>query len=343
MSLTSFWRGLELPPDFLPRRLGVLDIGARGGVQWPWHQLPPDCLDLTLVEPDPDEAERLRRDLASSRGGAVLPTALWSEETTVQLHVNRSPGTSSVFAPNFNLLNQFPDPQRFEAMSTIAVETKTIDGLAAEGRLRDTDFVKIDAQGAELAILSGGAGHLSRNVVALELEIAFCELYSGQPLFADVDAFVRGLGLELWDLRKTYWKYERGRQVPGPQKGRLVFGDALYLRPLQRLEPWLAARPVADAQNKAIMLIVTALAYGYADYATAVLDEPSIARFVDPARTGLERAIRSVGRGFRLPRHGNRHLFWFFNLLAVASQTSYGGWATTSQGLGSRRRGPFWS
>lgn len=344
MSFRSFWKGLDLPPDLLPRPLGVLDIGARGGVQWPWDQISPRCLDITLVEPDPEEVDRLRRDWESTRRGTVLPAALWREETTLQLHVNRSPGTSSVFPSNFNLLNQFPDARRFEAVSIIDVPTQTIDGVAAANGFHDIDIAKIDVQGAELAILEGGFVHLSHNLVALELEVEFCPLYVGQPLFSDVDSFVRGMGLELWDLHTTYWKYERGRHVPGPQKGRLVCGDALYFRPLQGLESWLSAMAAASAQSKAVMLVVTALVYGYVDYATAVLTDPTVARFFESgARVGLERAIRSVGRGFRLPRRGNRYLYWFFNLLAIASRTSYGDWATGGPGLGSRRRGPFWS
>lgn len=344
MSLRSFWKGLELPAGLFPRPLGVLDVGARGGVQWPWDQLSPQCLDITLVEPDPTEAARLKVEWESTGRGTVLPTALWSEQTRLPLHVNRSPGTSSVYRSNFEVLNQFPDASRFETVTTVDVATETIDGVAAANRLRDIDVAKIDVQGAELAILQGGARHLGQNLVALELEVEFCGLYQDQPLFAEVDTFVRGMGLELWDLRLTYWKYEQGRHAPGPQKGRLVCGDALYLRPLQGLSEWLSAMPLGSAQSKAVMLIVVALLYGYVDYATAVLVDPRLAQFFPPdTRAGLERAIASAGRGFRLPRRGNRYLYWFFNLLAVASRQSYGDWASGTSGLGSRRRGPFWS
>ena len=96
----GFWSGVELPPGLLPRPVRVLDVGARGGAQWPWVSLPQDCLDLTLVEPDPDEAERLRADSARHGRGTVLPVALWSEETTLTLHLNRSPGTSSSSSTN---------------------------------------------------------------------------------------------------------------------------------------------------------------------------------------------------------------------------------------------------
>jgi FkbM family methyltransferase len=339
----SLWGGLELPRDLLSRRLALLDVGARWGVQWPWDQLPADSVEITFVEPEPEEAVQLRQQIAARGSGRVLTTALWSEETTVQLHVNRSAGTSSVFAPNRRVLDQFPESDRFDTISTIPVSTKTVNGLAAERAWPHLDVAKIDVQGAELEIIKGGADCFARNLVALEVEVSFCELYSGQPLFADIDIAARALGLELWDLRKTYWKYERGRLVPGPQKGRLVFGDALYFRPITSLSQWL--EQVGDgAANKVIMMVVTALAYGYADYATAVLSDLSIAKFVDKdARVRLQRAIDSVGSGLRIAGRGNRYVYWCFQLLAGASRPSHGGWAIPGSGLGSRRRGPFWS
>ena len=47
---------LEVPAGVLPRRLSLLDIGARGGVQWPWDQVNRELLSVVLVEPDPIEA-----------------------------------------------------------------------------------------------------------------------------------------------------------------------------------------------------------------------------------------------------------------------------------------------
>jgi len=297
-----------------------------------------------MVEPDPVEAARLQQDCQRQGRGAVIQTALWSSVTTLRLNINRSPGTSSVFPSNMAVLEQFPDADRYRNDRVVELSAQTIDGLAYAGRMPGVDFAKIDVQGAELAVLQGGARHFADHLVGLEVEVEFCHLYTGQPLFADVDAFVRTLGLELWDIRKTYWKYERGRYVPGPPKGRAAFGDALYFRPLTGLAGWMAALPPDVAKQKAAMLIVSALAYGYVDYAVAVLHEPAIAQlFDDAARNGLQRGIDTLGAGFRPFRQGNRYLFMIFEILARAFRPSFEGWVSGGQGLGSRRRGPFWT
>ncbi len=102
------------------------------------------------------------------------------------------------------------------------------------------DFVKIDVQGGELAILQGGEKFFKENIIGLEVEVSFAPMYINQPLFSDVDIFAREkLGLELWDIRKAYWKYKQ-KKYKTPLKGRLIFGDALYLRPIPTLDGWLA-------------------------------------------------------------------------------------------------------
>ena len=320
-----------------------MDIGARGGVQWPWDHLDSNLLSVVLVEPDPIEAEKLQRELNATHN-VILPFVLWREGKAVSLNLNRSPGTSSVFLPNRQFLDQFPDANRFDVLRTIDISTVTIDGLASSSQIPTIDFAKIDVQGSELAILEGGRNHLAANLVGLEIEVEFAELYSGQPLFGEVETFVREqLGLELWDLSKVYWKYEQGRHTPGPTKGRLVFGDALFLRPLSGTEAWLATMQPNVAKEKVIMLVITALAYGYTDFATSLLSMPSLDRYFDaPRRQGLQFAVNSVGAGFRPFRYGSGPLFAIFDAFAKAVKPTHAGWASRGHGLGSHRQGPFW-
>lgn len=298
---------------------------------------------MVLVEPDPFEAERLRKGLSPNEG-AILPFALWRDEGNLTLNLSRSPGTSSVYPPNMRFLAQFPEAGRFDVVKKLEIPAKTIDGLARAGQLTHVDFAKIDVQGAELAILEGGRNYLAANLVGLELEVEFAELYVGQPLFSDVEAFVRKrIGLELWDLRKSYWKYEKGRHTPGPVKGRLIFGDALFLRPPSGLEEWIESMSHDVAKEKVTMLVVTALAYGYVDYASALLETPALIRLLDASlRKGLQCALKSIGGGFRPLQHGNGLFFVLLNAVARSFQPTHAGWASQGQGLGSRRHGPFW-
>lgn len=306
------------------RKLELLDIGARDGLQWPWNRIP-ESVSPTLVEPDPEEAERLR-----AQGHSVLEVALWHEPSPVSLHITRSPGGSSVFRPARAFLDQFPESGRFDITHSIKMEATTLDSLS----LQEIDFLKIDTQGSELAILQGGVTQLQR-LVGLEVEVEFAQMYEGQPLFADVDKFVRErLGLELWDIRRTHWKHKAGLGTR-TSKGRLIFGDALYLRPMATLELWRLSLG-ADGPNKLAMLALSAIAYGFLDYAQVLL---TLRAFPPEAAELLSAQIRRPT--FRPLRNGNARLFTLLDALAKAFRPWHRGWAVAEE-LGSRRRGPFW-
>ena len=330
-------------PD-LSRRFSFMDIGARGGIGWPWSKLPSELLSVVLVEPDPEEAEKLQQQIAATGGGLVLPFALWRNEAELSLNINRWPATSSLYPANHSFLDQFPESDRFHAERKISIQAYNIDFLAANKKLPNVDFIKVDVQGAELPILEGGEKTLTAELIGLEVEVEFTEMYSGQPLFGDVDRFVREkIGLELWDLHTVHWKYRSGMKSSGPSKGRVIFGDALYLRPLTNIESWLDALPTQVAKEKAAMLVIAAIAYGYIDYASAVLQNAAVARHLDPiVKIAFEKGIAMTTSGFRPFKYGNRYLHWLFNALAQGLRPTYKGWAYAGNGLGNKRRGPFW-
>jgi len=92
-------------------------------------------------------------------------------------------------------------------------------------------------------------------------------MYIGQPMFNDVDVFLRSKGFDLFDLRKTYWNCSLGS---GADKGRLIFGDALYFRSPDSL---LEAVKVGSKDAAYIQRgIAVYLAYGYRRLASWTVD-----------------------------------------------------------------------
>ena len=336
-------RTLKIDPERLPRKLALLDVGARGGIQWPFDHVDRKLLSVVMVEPDPVEAARLKKSFEAV-GDTILESALWRDEEVLSLNITRSAGASSVFQPNRKFLDQFPESDRFDVLQSPDIAARTIDGLHFANQIPCVDFAKIDAQGAELAIIEGGKQFLESNLIGLEVEISFASQYSGQALFADVETFVRTqLGLELWDLRKTYWKYAHANGAPGPIKGRLIFGDALFFRPIGSLEEWLGGLPSGAAQEKTTMLVLVTLLYGYLDYANALLAAPFVASYLGVRQAEmLMELVCGAGSGLRPFQNGSGALFGLFEGLARAFQPTHGGWASVGQRLGSRRRGPLW-
>lgn len=319
-----------------PRRLRLLDVGARWGLQEPWTTLP-SAVDVIAFEPDPEEYQTL---LAAKRpGDAVFNTALGAREGRAELRLTASRGSSSLFTPNMRFLGQFPDARRFDVEAVEEVAVEPLDALFADGRLDGLDFAKIDVQGAELDILKGGRKALSEHALGLEVEVEFHPLYEGQPLFSDVDPFVRGeLGLELQDLRKTYWKYPEGIGVGGT-KGKLIFGDALYLRPPDGLAAWCGRLDAPQAAEKLQLACLAAAAYGLLDYSLRVLAQEDARTILGPAMVEAWRAaLLEHGRCRRYEGRFAPRLAQLLHLLYRAVQPMHQGWASIGQPLGLRKR-----
>src|SRR5262249_34589828 len=157
-----------------------------------------------------------------------------------------------------------PRVQRFDVVKRAAIPADRLDTLLPAKGVADTDFIKIDTQGAELAILEGASDTLDTRVFGVEVEVEFAPLYVGQPLFSDVDALLRSRGFQLFDLRHSYWKRTSGARYGGP-KGQLVFGDALYFKTEEAFAEQLGRLPDDDARRvKLLHALSIALLYGYA-------------------------------------------------------------------------------
>ena len=130
--------------------------------------------------------------------------------------------------------------------------------------INEVDFIKIDTQGYALPILRGYANNFD-SVIGLEIEVEFEPMYEGQPLFSDVDNFVKDKGFSLVDLKRYYWKRQNNVNT-GNSKGQMIFGDALYFK-----SPEQILLMPNSSQEKIIRCIFIYLSYGYVDLAQTLL------------------------------------------------------------------------
>ena len=138
-----------------------------------------------------------------------------------------------------------PDLACARFSKTTEVELTTLDLSATLLGLSQVDFLKLDTQGSELMVLQGAEASL-RSTRALEVEVEFNPIYVGQPLFGDVDAFLRARGFVLWRLKNLahysvesthgrfavrdehYFDSRRIRIEAGG--GQLLWGHAYFIR-----------------------------------------------------------------------------------------------------------------
>ena len=115
------------------------------------------------------------------------------------LFVTQEPACSSLLQPDPDLTENYPALACARQVSTAEIETTTLDLWAAKNKVLVVDYIKIDTQGSELEILKGGVGVL-QTARCLEVEVEFNPIYLGQPIFSEVDIFLRCQGFVLWKL-----------------------------------------------------------------------------------------------------------------------------------------------
>jgi len=256
--------------------LGIIDVGARGGVSPTVQAVAPLC-DVVGFEPDADEARRLQeagRRSVPWRSLAYLPYGLGAADGERLLYLCRSPGASSFYKPNRRFVDRFPDAGRFDIVTTATVPVRSLDSLVKDSQVAMPAFIgflKIDTQGGELEILHGAEQVLREQAVAVEVEVLFAPIYESPSTFRDVDAFLNRCGFTLFKLRRMEWVRQAAAQRPQISAGQLVFGDALYLRdPLSARNGGAPAQP---AQLEALVLI--ALLYDLHDFALELVHAPA--------------------------------------------------------------------
>ena len=324
----------NLADDYYERApLTLIDIGARGGLQSNWR---PAVRHLRHVgfEPDPAEHARLASG-ADPRRTVFINAAVGRARGRLVLNVGRLGGTSSHSEPNLEFLRRFPDPDRYEVVRQVEIETDRLDAVLPRHGIADPDFIKIDTQGAELAILEGAREALERSVLGLEVEVLFAPLYREQPSFGEIDDLLRRSGFQLFDLRPGYWKRAAGARYGGP-KGQLVFADVLYLRTEESLQQLLAG--IADATErraKLLRALAVSLLYGYVDYAIEIFEPNRDLLGADLAKP-IEAALRSeVPLSARLPHfRGKGWLSHAFYRMHRALFPTFGGWASSGRHIG---------
>jgi protein O-GlcNAc transferase len=225
------WSLLEFFPDEF--QISVLDIGAAYTEPPPYQPLI-DAGRARLVgfEPDPQECERLNREYGPPH--RFFPHFV-GDGGPATFHETNWTLTGSLYAPNSALLAKFQNlAELMTPVATHAVGTTRIDDIP---EIDDVDFIKIDVQGSELSVFRNATAALSKTLV-IQTEVEFVELYRGQPMFADVDSFLRSAGYQLHAFNGFGSRAFKPLVVNNDINAgfrQILWSDAIYVRDWMRL------------------------------------------------------------------------------------------------------------
>jgi hypothetical protein len=192
--------------------------------------------------------------------------ALGGHTGTGLLHVLKKPSGSSLYPPNEAVLNRFGPTSYGTLDKVVEVSLMTLSDFIDQHERPLPNLIKLDVQGAELDILKAIRPEHWRNVLAVQAEVEFVEFYRNQPLFAEVDAFMRARNFVLFDLLpvrsyrfdadRSHGLLRRHLNLVKSRRDiscRLIAGDALYLR---STEDVVAAGDLVTALKLFVILLV---------------------------------------------------------------------------------------
>ena len=195
----------------------ILDIGANTGqFAKSMHELFPEAR-LYSFEPLKDCYEELLVQFKNVPQFQAFNVALGDETGIVEMHRSEYSPSSSLLSMNDLHKTSFPYTKK-EILQK--VDLVCLDDIASPLELRKPMLVKLDVQGYEDKVISGGKSVIGQaDIVITELSVE--QLYDGQPLFDEIYKIMTSMGFQ---YRGNY------DQLCSPDDGRVLQVDGIFTK-----------------------------------------------------------------------------------------------------------------
>jgi FkbM family methyltransferase len=224
--------------------LTIVEAGARGGFNAEWTAFG-DSMRVIRFERDEDECARLAA--AAPPNVTYIPAALGGRAGEAPFYVTPLEASSGLYRTDMAYFARLLNADNGRVVREERITLLTLDEALARIGSPTVDFVQLDAGGAELDILRGGARVTSNDrLLGLLSEFRFHGDINGCPTFTDLDRHVQPLGFRLYDMHVSH-QSRRALPYPGvvdyrspggeryfanTTHGQVMAGNALYFRDL---------------------------------------------------------------------------------------------------------------
>ncbi len=220
--------------------LKCVDVGARGGMQKHWLPFL-GAISVDAIEPDTVACKA--QSEAKRPNEHWFPIGLGGKTGTTTLYLLSKPSGSSIFPPSTKNMIDYSGESYGTVAREVPIDLMTFSDFITTYKRPLPNLVKLDTQGSELEILKSLNTEHHSELLAIQTEVEVVEMYKGQPLFFELDAFMRGQGYILYDFLpvcqnrykndqeffflKKYLGLAKNRK---DMSSRLLAGDAFYIK-----------------------------------------------------------------------------------------------------------------
>jgi len=181
------------------RRGGIkglwLDVGAHMGETTLMQALQNPGLTVYAFEPNLRAVASL---IGRARNFIALPMAVAETDGCAQLHMNSFEEASSLLAMDEASRRSWKGGEALREESVVTVPTIRLDTFLDLMRIPLVDFLKIDTQGNDLAVVRSAGKRLGDiRKITMEVDVSRRRLYQGSPSKQEVLSFMLAAGFTL--------------------------------------------------------------------------------------------------------------------------------------------------
>jgi FkbM family methyltransferase len=220
----------------------IVDVGARDGFNAEWKVFG-EGMRVFCFEPDKDECKRLND--AAPPQVTYIPAALGRARQGQTLYHARLSYSTGLYPSSMDFFYRLLNGKNAELVGQELVWIETLNQVMAERKIGVVNFIKLDAEGAELDILLGATDILRPSALCGVLtEIRYHPEINGSPPFWQMDQYLQAQGFRLFDMSGNkqsrialpyggltdYFLPDGKRFYAYTVHGQVMDGDALYFR-----------------------------------------------------------------------------------------------------------------
>lgn len=128
----------------------------------------------------------------------VLPLAVAETDGAVTFHINKLAAASSILPLDPEAKAKWIGGEQLEEVTAVSVPAIRLDTFLNRMEIARVDYLKVDAQGADLAVLRS-AGKRLKDIqrIQVEVQVTARQLYQGAGTRTEIEAFLTTAGFRL--------------------------------------------------------------------------------------------------------------------------------------------------
>jgi FkbM family methyltransferase len=177
-----------------------LDVGAFKGEHCYEFALLNPSLRVFLFEPNLKQATALFGMLPNF---FVVPLAVSETDGSADLNINSSAASNSLLPLDDQAVRKWAGATGLRTLEKVTVGTIRLDTFLRLSGIETVDYLKIDAQGLDLAVVKSAGDRLKDiHRICLECDVTPNPLYRGTPTKNETAQFLKSQGFALIDVLK---------------------------------------------------------------------------------------------------------------------------------------------